>query len=109
MQVRDETYEAYFDCTKEGEKHPDPERRKLHFRASQPVSKSEAISIMQKCIPCGYNDFDASVLNQLPDYAQIFLARESSVCIYVKGKHTLTTAQETNYDPATDETRFWWD
>lgn len=83
--------------------------RNLRFRASMPVYKDEAISILNECLTDGYNSFEADNLSSLPDDARITIAREGSVCIYVEGRCKNIGADEHSYNPSTNETRMWWD
>lgn len=97
-----EVYEAYYDCGhlyeitdgKGSEEFYEiaettMEVRNLRFRASQAVNRDTAIAIMEKACP-GYNNFEPSLLKFLPDDCEITLAREGSVCIYVrKGRKRL--------------------
>ena len=84
--------------------------RSLHFRATRPVTRWEAIEILSAYVP-SYNDFEPKWLLELPEDAQITIARENSVCLYVKGKINFkpTKCEEKHYNPETDETRLWWD
>ncbi len=93
--------------------------RQLDFRAVAPVSVSVAVAIMSEALGVsederGYNDFKPSILRKLPANAEIILAREGSVCVYVKGNIPNTVdADEHSYIenryPLRDVTRFWWD
>lgn len=74
------------------------ETRNLGFRASQPVNAVAAQAIMEEVCP-SYNGFDAKFLGLFPDDCEIFLAREGSVCIYVRpGKKKLPTQKELHAD-----------
>ena len=86
--------------------------RNLNFRADKAVSRDEAVAIMAKAMPHGYNEFDAKLLLLLPAFAHVTLARENSVCIYLEGKVNeipAMKADEWDYDPEKNETRVWWD
>jgi hypothetical protein len=93
--------------------------RQLDFRAVSPVSVDVAVSIMCEALGVkeneeGYNDFSPSMLQKLPKNSQIILAREGSVCVYVKGNiPNIVDADEhkyiENHYPFRDITRFWWD
>lgn len=112
--IRREALEAYADA------HPSDQpnamtRRKLAWRASAPVSRDEAIAIMQETCP-SYNEFAPSLLKKLPADAKVTLAREGSVCVYVDKTGTATArtlkADEFTHDdnlPVYAETRIWWD
>lgn len=104
-QIFDEIAEAYYDCVVEqsDENENDDDKwdeidkiRNLNFRASQPVDAKTATEIMQKICP-EYNGFLASNLSAFPDDCQIFIAREGSVCIYVRpGSKPLPTFDRIN-------------
>lgn len=107
------TSRAYADCDNSIPSGEAMRLRDLHFRALFPVTRDEAVKIMEKCVG-GYNEFEARLLKKLPEDAQVTLAREGSVCIYVKGKlpESLKEAMkedEFDYNPSTGETRIWWD
>ena len=104
----DEVLLAYSDCH-EREGYGE---RNLNFKATQKVSRDTAVDIMTIAVPHGYNEFKASHLQKLPGNAVITIAREYSVCIYVEGQVKRVPgmkADEWSYDPATNETRIWWD
>lgn len=106
-----EVKEAYFDCWNEQDAEAN-KRRKLEFRASLPVSRDEAIVIMKEAVPQGYNEFNAMRLVFLPVDAQLTLAREASVCVYVQGKlpkNDELRNDEHHYIGDKNETRLWWD
>jgi len=63
--------------------------RNLNFKASGAVTIVEAIKIMAKALDCdfdaeGYNNFKPSCFRYLPEGTKITLAREGSVCAYIK-------------------------
>jgi hypothetical protein len=105
--VREAVIEAYCDI---GVPWSDDHcRRRLEFRAEQPVSRDEAVAILWEVVP-EYNAFDPDQLGLLPDQP-IVLARELSVCVYVQGPPFPQPAgllcQEFAY--RNGETRIWWD
>lgn len=104
-----EAEQAFCDCYGSHKQ----ESRSLHFRASSPVSREDAFDIMSHCTPEGYNDFAADAIKFLPADSQIVIAREYSVCLYVKGDLTELNdklhADECDFNEETNETRFWWD
>jgi len=107
------TSRAYADCDDSIPSGEAMRLRNLSFRALFPVTRDEAVKIMGKCVP-SYNEFAPRLLKKLPEDAQVTLAREGSVCIYVKGRlpESLKEAMkedEFDYDPTTNETRVWWD
>lgn len=86
--------------------------RQLQFRAQIAVSRNTAVELMGKAIDNGYNEFKSKLLAFLPEDAQIFLGREHSPTVYVKGnipKIGKMKASEWDYDPVKNETRIWWD
>ena len=97
--------------------------RNLNFRAPAPVSVTDAVSIMTValCVPSAeteaYNNFRPSHLGMLPEGAKVTLAREGSVCAYVKlpeGKtidaRTQRAMMVDEFHPQADGTvRLWWD
>ncbi len=109
-----EVAEAYFDCLHlKAPWEQVQERRNLSFRASQTVDRDTAIAIIEAIVP-GYNGFDVEQLANLPEERMVTIAREGSVCLYVKGKLTPSKwyrlgCSEVDYDKQTDETRLWWD
>lgn len=107
--VETEVKNAYSDCH---EQKAGP--RNLDFRASEYVRKWEAIRILEKYV-FKYNDFEWSALTHLPEDCKIALAREGSVCIYVKFAEPvdfrdigwLMKADEISEEG--EEVRYWWD
>lgn len=114
--VEAEVMQAYEDCNC---KNPDQYdytngKRNLNFKASVAVPRDEAVRIMGKAIPGGYNEFDANLLKKLPPDSMVTIAREGSVCIYVTPE--LGDAEALNRSLKCDEfdnkdgaTRIWWD
>ena len=93
--------------------------RQLDFRAVSPVSIDVAVNIMAEALGVqedeeGYNSFRPDMFRKLPKDSQIILAREGSVCVYVKG-NVPNTAEADEHDyienryPLSNVTRFWWD
>jgi hypothetical protein len=113
-----EVKNAYADCWMDDLKVA-YELRNLDFRASAPVSKQEAISIMSKYVSGGYNEFTPELLNFLPDDSKVTIAREGSVCIYfnseeLNGSSTMqdtlpTLLRADDFDYNGNEYRIWWD
>jgi len=109
-----EVEEAYYDCAHDD----DPleirlKRRNLSFRASQAVDRDTSFAILENLVP-GYNNFCPELLLHLPEGCEIFIAREGSVCLYVKGKlpkklWRKLDSDEWDYSDQSDETRIWWD
>lgn len=110
--VEREVMKAYSDCTNEnfGESI---KTRELQFKASEPVMLDEAVRIMKKAIPGGYNLFEADILKAIPADREIVIAREASVCVYVKGDElSASVGHSLGCDELTfdfNETRIWWD
>lgn len=63
------------------------ERRNLDFRASRSVPPKIAKLIMEKAI-VGYNDWEPELMDHITS-GEVFIAREGSVCIYVRGRKRL--------------------
>ena len=107
--VRLTALEAYADA--HPVESPDAyKRRKLDWRAVAPVTRDEAIAIMQETCP-SYNKFAPKVLRKLPADAMVTLARESSVCVYVDkvGRATAKNMKADEFSKGELDTRIWWD
>ena len=111
--VREEVLAAYSDCNKLSE-----DSRDLAFKASQMVSPNEACDIMCEALDCshdeeGYNNFRPELLTFLPSNSEVFLAREGSVCVYVKTSNldakTQSALRADEIDVEGDFWRIWWD
>ena len=110
--ILQEIMTAYADAHGDVDNELAMQRRKLDFLASGPVSRDDAVAIMAKAVDHSYNNFTAALLAKLPADAQITLAREGSVCVYVAGKVKPVKsmlADEWDYDAAKNRTRLWWD
>jgi hypothetical protein len=98
--------------------------RNLNFRAPAPVSVTDAVEIMRValCVPStemeAYNNFKPAHLGMLPECSKVILAREGSVCVYVKlpkdfktvDARTLRYMMVDECHPQKDGTvRLWWD
>lgn len=98
--------------------------RNLNFRASAPVSVTDAVEIMRValCVPTAdteaYNNFRPAHLEMMPEGTKVILAREGSVCAYAKlpegfqtvDARTLRCMMVDECHPQTDGTiRLWWD
>lgn len=92
--------------------------RNLNFRCDAPLLPSEAVAIMTKALDvkkptdCGYNEFSPPLLAKLPANAELNIAREGSVCVYVKGDIETPDGfknDERHFYADKNETRFWWD
>lgn len=111
--VEQEVSEAYADCYLESELEGN-RRRNLRFKASESVSRDEAIRIMETYV-MGYNNFEPSQISFLPEDSKIVIAREYSVCLYIEGDITNQVNsrnlqfQECDYKKEINQTRLWWD
>lgn len=113
--------QAYSDCNDVGGD------RNLNFMPAAPIDAKALIELMPLCIPDGYNQFDpvesiGQLVQVFGDDAEYFVARESSVCIYVMptvnlwlgGEGSRSTnfksinADEILFDPDKKMFRFWW-
>ena len=110
--VRRQVKTAYYDCWCENfekaKKH-----RNLSFQASDYVTVKEAQEILSSIVP-GYNNFNTGLLDHLPYDAKVLIAREGSVCLYIKGQVTEEMAfDKMGVDEFDDEGglgfRLWWD
>ena len=113
-QLLQEVKTAYADSTMEWELAV--KIRNLGFRASQACSPAEAFDILKAAIPKGYNEFTAALVKKFPAHAQITIAREGSVCMYVTGVQAhepeLPSREELmadEYDWTGNALRIWWD
>ncbi len=114
--VADEVKKAYADCSAGdslSRRDAAMRQRQLQFKASADVSVADAQSILKQAVPHGYNNFTASVLKKFPAEARVLIAREFSVCLYVKGNDLPPKDQvkADECDPTEDEgvVRYWWD
>lgn len=103
--VQAEVDKAYSDCWKPGAFN----ERNLHFRASEAVTRDEAVKIMRHAVPGGYNAFTADLLWHLPEGCNVTLAREYSVCIYVDRLVSAAGMDADECDFEDGMTRIWWD
>jgi hypothetical protein len=102
---------TYADCRPDimGEDHA-YRTRKLMWRAARAVPRDAAKIILQRCIPEGYNAFEANLLDLLPADCQVEIAREYSVCIYVqKALKEIPDMLADEWHVEGDVTRIWWD
>ena len=114
--VSDEVMKAYADChCKDDLSNRDRamRQRQLQFKASEDVSVADAKAILAKAIPHGYNNFTAKIMDNFPAEARVLIAREYSVCLYVKGNNLpkMAKVEANECDPTEDEgvVRYWWD
>lgn len=90
-------------------------RRSLDFLATKWLPRDDAKWVMQQWVK-GYNAFDPSLLDHLPAKAQVRIAREGSVAIYVRGSQRTPTAATMQADErhvvnllGVPCVRYWWD
>ena len=84
----------------------------FNWRDSTFMGKKDAIHIMKQALPGGYNEFKAELIDKLPSDAKIQIAREYSVCLYVKtstkpDKRSLKAAELDMVEK--NIYRIWWD
>ena len=105
--VQNEVKMAYADCWMDGNEAYN--LRNLNFRASKAVSRDEAYEIMRQFVP-GYNFFEPKLIKKFPANTQIVIAREGSVCLYVKArKHPSAKAVKADeMDKEGEFVRYWW-
>jgi hypothetical protein len=126
--VSNEVAEAYADCW---DYHPEGafdapkwdavgKRRNLEFLASRWLSRDDAKWVLQQWVK-GYNLFHPDLLDHLPAKAQVRIAREGSVALYVArpfgSKMRLPSAAKMAADEKHDDidllgtrcVRYWWD
>lgn len=111
---------AYSDCNSRYGLGP----RDLAFKASSFVTVEEAVSILEEALcedvstPPSYNGFNPDLLMNLPKGSLVRIAREGSVCVYVK--NTKLSLKQMNklskefmhideIDIVDDTYRLWWD
>jgi hypothetical protein len=110
-----QTLSAYSDCHSEEEFGP----RDLNFKATAAVYGPYLLLIMGRAVPNGYNAFEVErslgrLVAACGPKAKYYIAREGSVCIYVKvPKGVCVPLRCTNADEVSLEVdgtlRFWWD
>jgi hypothetical protein len=92
-------------------------KRNLNFKASKAVSVSDAIEIFKAAHVLGYNEFKPALLKKLPENAKVTIAREGSVCNYVKIPKNTPVLKNLPKKMLADEFdeqknnvwRIWWD
>ena len=114
LKVQKQATKAYYDCWFSDFDIAE-KKRNLHYKAKSAVSRNEAIAILRSCIPTGYNEFEPELLNFLPEDSKVIIAREGSVCLYVKADDS-TFDEKLKEDMKVDEMnkengywRLWWD
>ncbi|SRR5216684_7420414 len=110
-------FDAYADCHDRGGK------RDLNFFCTQALSGHELIDLMPMVVPEGYNAFDAiqsikPVVEFFGADAKYHIAREGSVCVYIKpakgniwlnGRFELPSCDEFSFCCEKQMFRVWWD
>ncbi len=90
--------------------------RRLDWRAETPVSGNELLEAL-KATGAGYNEFDPinatdTILTVDPE-AEVYVAREGSVCLYVKTSQPHQMIVALNADEGDIQpdglVRIWWD
>jgi hypothetical protein len=112
--VLDEVKKAYADCNDPRPFEVTMGIRNLNFKASEPVPRDIAIAILKESVPQGYNNFEAELLQHLPEDCIVTIAREGSVCIYVHGNPVEMPSGEMMSADECDTVephivRYWWD
>lgn len=75
-------------------------------------NKRDAINIMKKALPDGYNEFKAEIMDKLPTDSKIQIGREGSVCLYVTTNTKLsktTFKADELHEVSPGVYRIWWD
>jgi hypothetical protein len=80
-QIKVQVLDAYADCNDSKDKTG--KKRCLHF-ISEPISMNKTIEYLKEAIPHGYNQFHYSLLEMFPKEWEVMIAREGSVCMYIK-------------------------
>lgn len=109
MTIKQEVMAAYCDCRLPFEHAI--QRRNLNFRASQAVTRDQAIEILTEA-KVYYNEFRPELLKKFPEQCMIVIARELSVAIYVQCDGRLpsrSAVKADERDRVGDEIRYWWD
>jgi len=121
--VSNEVSEAYADAWdyKDASQWGDvAKRRNLDFLASRWLSRDDAKWVLQQWVK-GYNEFHPDLLDHLPASAEVRIAREGSVALYVArpfgSKMRLPSAAKMAADEKHEDidllgtrcVRYWWD
>jgi len=117
LAIVDEVLAAYSDCNH----HKGP--RNLNYFCKHALTATELTKLMSSAVPDGYNGFDPAVslvkiIETFGDDADYYVARESSVCVYIRPKHNIWLSRDTAFRSLADEVLFcpkhsmfrvWWD
>jgi hypothetical protein len=117
QKISAEVLKAYADCHVSRYKF---DERSLTFRASGYLKGEEFRRLMKTAIGVGYNEFDEEIIDKLVNFfgesSHYTIARESSVCVYIKPKDKTKNipmwplrVDEVSYNVETGEFRLWWD
>jgi hypothetical protein len=115
--VSNEVGKAYADCWER--RHVSDQDRNLEFLATRWLRRDDAKWVMEQWVN-GYNEFSPDVIDKFPEEAQIRIAREGSVCLYVKLPYgcskKLPSAKRVSADERGETVllsspcvRYWWD
>jgi len=114
---------AYSDCLPENVDTTGIERDLDHFSV-EAMSLDTARKVMAAACPDGYNGFSVEAFDKIAqvfgDDCLIHLARESSVCLYIKPVksghvwfdrkcNAFSISDEFSYEPSLSMFRLWWD
>jgi hypothetical protein len=107
----DEISRAYCDCYRTDANIY--RERNLHFRCSVELSPPEVYEVMTRYVP-GYNAFTPELVLNLPGDAAVRVAREGSVCLYVRTAADLSAQADELKADELDQSepgvwRIWWD
>lgn len=116
--VLKECLKAYADCHSETPKA----ERNLSFKATHPLTGEQFVRVMNRVVPDGYNEFDSvvaeNVRSAFGENAEYYIAREGSVCVYIKGSKVTGIPRNSklagikNDEVSEDKDgtiRVWWD
>jgi hypothetical protein len=117
MTIKAEVIAAYSDCNES------PSERNLRYFSRESVSYKEAHDILLAAIPDGYNGFDPNesmikLIEIFGEGCKIHIARESSVCLYLKPDQRVWLSRDAEIGKLADEVSFdhdlgmfrvWWD
>lgn len=84
----------------------------MMWKSETILSIKDAMEIMKQALPGGYNGFKAELIAKLPPDSKIQIAREYSVCLYVKTntKPRMSSLQADElHEVSPGVYRIWWD
>lgn len=102
---------VYADCDEKLSRDKAEQLRNLNYRSSIDASPEEAYRITKACIGGGYNNFEPKLIKLFDKDCKIQIAREGSVCLYVKGDNlpSISKLRADEYDLKNGWTMIWWD